>query len=140
MLVSLLYVSTSLLDPVTAESDVLALVAECKPRNKSRGLTGALIFTGTHFAQVIEGEEEAVDTLMKTMRDDPRHADLVVVDRSPIASRRFADWGMAYSGPSQFVARHVNRLLNDSSPVELRRAAGWLIELLHKFAVTSPSP
>lgn len=138
MLISLLYLSTSKLDPASAERDVLALVAESKTRNEARGLTGAMIFTGTHFAQVVEGEDEAVNTLLDTLRADPRHANLIVVNRSPLTVRRFADWNMAYSGPSQFVARHVNRLLNDPSPAELRRATSWLIELLYQFTVISP--
>ena len=139
MLISLLYLSTSKLDPASAECEVTALVAACQIRNKARGLTGALIFTGTHFAQVVEGEDEAVDTLMKTVSNDARHADMIVVDRRPLAVRRFADWSMAYSGPSRFVARHVDRLLNDPSPAELRRATERLIELLRRFAAKSPS-
>ena len=134
MLTSLLYVSTSLIEPERAESRVAEIVRHAELRNAEHGLTGALLFTGSHFAQVFEGEEQDVDALLACLCKDSRHSGLMVVDRRPLAERRFADWRMAYSGPSQFVARQVNRVLNDPSPSEMQRAADWLISLFCEFA------
>lgn len=135
MTVTLLYISRSLIRPEDATAAVAGLVADACRRNARDGLTGALLFTQTHFAQVLEGDATAIAALMHRIGSDPRHADLMVVDRGPIAARRFADWSMAYFGPSQFVSRHVTRLLSDQTPIERRRAARWLAELMEEFAM-----
>ncbi len=134
MLSSLLYISRSTIPPGEAEAVVTQIVAEAAARNPSSGLTGALLFTGTYFAQVLEGKAAAIDRLMAVVERDPRHDRVLIVDRGPLAARCFTDWSMAYFGPSQFVSRHVTRLLNDPSPDEHRRAAAWLTELLREFA------
>lgn len=74
--------------------------------------------------------------LMAYIHNDPRHRNVKVVDTTPISSRQFPDWQMAYQGPSQFVSRHVARLLHASDPSEQRRAAAWLTELAFEFSKT----
>lgn len=135
-LTSLLYISRSTIEPTDAPAVVARIVAASVVANRARDLTGALLFTGTHFAQVLEGCDSAIDTLLAIIEHDPRHDRIHVVDRSPLDARRFAAWEMAYSGPSQFVARHVMRLLGDPSASEQARAAAWLTELMEEFART----
>ena len=131
---SLLYVSESKIDPADAQNEVKRILATSHAWNSSVGITGALLFTGTHFAQVIEGEEDVVGQLIASIANDPRHAIVNIVVRDPLTARRFPDWSMAYNGPSQFVSRHVTQLLNDRSPTEISRAADWLAELLEQFS------
>lgn len=133
-MISLLYVSTSMIDPAAAESAVSEIARVSQHLNDKRGITGALIFTGTHFAQALEGDAASIEILMSALRQDPRHINMIVVEQSKIVERRFAGWSMAYAGPSQFVARQVNRLLQNPSPVDLRRSAERLMELLRQFA------
>jgi hypothetical protein len=110
------------------------IVATAHARNPTVGLTGALLFTGTYFAQVLEGEAAAVDSMVEKVRNDPRHCQLMIADRSPLEQRQFPDWNMAYFGPSRFVERHGTRLLNDPSPAVQTRGADWLKELLGEFS------
>ncbi|TPG14678.1 BLUF domain-containing protein [Sphingomonas koreensis] len=120
--------------PSDSAAVVAQIVATARMRNPSRGVTGALLFTGTHFSQVIEGSRASIDALLMQIRSDPRHTDLQIVDCGNAAARRFPDWSMAYCGQSQFVSRHVTRLLKSTLPVERNRAATWLAELLREFA------
>ena len=137
----LLYVSDSRIEAADVQSAVLQIVVNAQVKNIELGITGALIFTGEHFAQVLEGPQEAIDTLMAYINADPRHGNLVVVDRSSITRRRFPDWQMAYQGPSPFVSRHVARLMHATSQSEQRRAAAdWVIELAREFAVPRKLP
>ena len=131
---SLLYISNSSVLPGDAETEVKRIVATAVSRNPASGLTGALLFTGTHFAQVLEGDGASIDRLIAAISLDPRPEQLVMVARAPLTERRFADWSMAYFGPSQFVSRHVTRLLNDPTPGEQRRGAEWLTDLLIEFS------
>ncbi|GGD45703.1 blue light sensor protein [Erythrobacter arachoides] len=131
---SLLYISESTIEPCNAQGEVERILATAHTFNASVGVTGALVFTGTHFAQVVEGEETVVSELIASIGRDERHTKLEIVIQDPLTARRFPDWSMAYNGPSQFVSRHVMRLLNDPSRSESSRAASWLAELLEQFS------
>lgn len=131
---SFLYLSRSTASPAAADAAVQKIVETSRARNPGLGLTGALLFTGEHFAQVLEGAAASIDTLMASVSEDPRHEQIIVVSREPIAARRFGEWSMAYSGPSQFVARHVTRLMSDCAGAEQSRSADWLNDLIWEFA------
>ena len=131
---SLLYISRSKIPPPDAVAGVHAIVETALSRNPTLGITGALLFTGDHFAQVLEGDRGSIEILMADICRDPRHDQILIVHQGPIAERRFADWSLAYLGPSQFVSRHVTRLLNEPSPAQHRRAVEWLNDLLWEFA------
>lgn len=133
-LLSLLYVSRSTLEREAAAAAVADIVAVSRANNPARGITGALLFTGEYFAQVLEGPPPAVETLIAKVAQDPRHRAIIVVARAPIGERRFGKWDLAYSGPSQFVARYVTRLLIDARPINKARSAEWLNDLLWEFA------
>ena len=133
-LISLLYVSRSTGLPGAANDNVEAIVATARASNPGLGLTGAMLFSGEYYAQVLEGTVASVDQLMARVAKDSRHDSLLVVAREPIVARRFSNWSMAYSGPSQFVARHVTRLLVDPILTRQGRSAEWLNELLWEFA------
>lgn len=133
-LLALIYVSRSNEPLAVANATVGQIVSTARARNPGLGLTGALLFTGEHFAQVLEGPAASIDCLMANVAQDPRHDRLIVVAREPISARRFGNWSMAYSGPSQFVARHVTRLLTNPAPPEKGRSVNWLNDLLWEFA------
>lgn len=133
----MLYISKSTIPKADQKTAIDEIVTAAHARNPGMGLTGALLFTGTYFAQVLEGNEATVDALMATIYLDERHEDVKIVDYGPIKARRFPDWSMAYHGPSQFVAQHVTRLLDGPQPTEQRRASEWLNELLWEFAAGS---
>ena len=135
-IVSVLYVSTSTLSDEDADRQVSEIVSIAQRRNILAELTGALLFTGSHFAQVLEGHPDDVDETLSSIRRDPRHRQLLCVDRSPLITRRFPDWSMAYSGPSPFVSGFVRRLLDAPSQQQRDLAATWLEDLMVKFAET----
>lgn len=78
---SLLYVTRSVIAPDDTATAVRAIVAVAQSRNADLNVTGALLFTGSHFAQILEGKAEAIGLLLASIRRDPRHRDIVVVDR-----------------------------------------------------------
>ena len=135
-IVSVLYVSTSTLSGEDADRQVDEIVSIAQRRNPLADLTGALLFTGSHFAQVLEGHGDDIDEMLASIRRDPRHRRLLCVDRSPLLARRFPHWSMAYSGPSAFVSGFVRRLLEAPSKPERDLAATWLEDLMVKFAQT----
>jgi len=107
LMTSLLYVSCSNLGEGEAAAEIQRIVATARTRNSPLGISGALIFTGTHFAQFLEGPSVKIDLLMAAIRQDERHRDLRLVPTPPYSRRSFSDWSMAYGGSSLFVSRLV---------------------------------
>lgn len=138
-LLSLIYISRSAIASGQESSHVDDIVAISRINNPRHGLTGALLFTGEHFAQVLEGTAASIDQLMAQVAGDVRHDQIITIARERISARRFSQWSMAYSGPSRFVAHHVTRLLNRRASPAQNRHVEWLNDLMWEFADGSDS-
>jgi hypothetical protein len=137
----LLYVSESCLSWPEDAAEVDDLVAVARRRNEQLSLTGALIYTRTHFAQVLEGDKAVIDTVMESIRVDPRHRNLVVVADEALEARYFPNWTMAYSGPSFYVDRQIRPLLSQATdPARSRRAAAGLLAFMREYAGSPGGP
>jgi hypothetical protein len=132
---SLLYVSRSLIDPTRTDSGVAEIVETAPRMNPQRSLTGALIFTGSHFAQILEGPPDTVATMMASIACDPRHTDVLIAERLAAGDRCFGQWSMTYFGRVRFVERQITRLLEASSAVDRTVSAKGLRSLIHEFTV-----
>jgi hypothetical protein len=89
---SLTYTSLARLD--LEASDLEAIHRTAREANALEGITGLLIFNGTHFLQILEGTPLAVDQLVEKLRRDPRHSGFEVRDESSVEQRSFPDWSM----------------------------------------------
>lgn len=83
--------STEPAETLMAASDILE---QSVRNNRGNNITGALAFTPSRFAQVLEGSHGSLDVLLLKLSMDPRHFDMLVVDRIPIQHRLFSDWAM----------------------------------------------
>ena len=79
-------------DSLLMQVDILAV----SQRNNARDdLTGALMIHDGRFLQVLEGAGPDLDRLMTRLANDPRHDEVVVIERAPIEARDFSGWAMA---------------------------------------------
>ncbi|GAA4042880.1 hypothetical protein GCM10022281_25080 [Sphingomonas rosea] len=62
--------------------------------NALDGVTGLLLFNGTHFLQWIEGAPETLDELMERLRRDPRHSAVEIRETQMADERLFSGWAM----------------------------------------------
>jgi hypothetical protein len=88
-------------------ADVEAIVSAAATRNTANGITGMLVYTPSHFLQVLEGDEAVISETLSRIRRDGRHSDVRVVDSRQVAGRQFQDWAMvarplAGVGPREF--------------------------------------
>jgi hypothetical protein len=74
--------------------DIEAIHAKARELNALDGISGLLVFNGTHFLQIIEGSHAAVDDLVERLRRDPRHSALEVRDERDVETPAFPDWSM----------------------------------------------
>jgi hypothetical protein len=90
----LTYHSHSLIEEEERTSELGAIFTSARRNNRARGITGALMISDDAFVQTLEGEEGAVRDLFDTIREDPRHEEVVLV-REIEGPRQFARWAMA---------------------------------------------
>jgi hypothetical protein len=123
------YTSKSLL--VGAEADRLLpnLVAHWQDSNRAGLITGALIFTGSMFAQYIEGPEPAITSLRGAICVDERHVSIRTVDEGSTERRTFEQWTLAYSGHAAPFDRLVVKV-HDGTPMVGRTL---LLEMMRRF-------
>lgn len=113
MIVSLLFISDSLLQADERERELQDIVTTTMRNNGWLQLTGALIYSQTRFTQLIEGPAGSVDLMMARIMADPRHANIRIVARDRRRERRLPGWKLAYSGKSLFVERAIEALVEE---------------------------
>ena len=120
--VQLLYVSRSV-ERLTS-FEVMQIIATSRRQNWRAGLTGCLLFTGSAFAQGLEGPAATVQALLERLSSDPRHTDVRIVSRGAAERRRFPNWTMGYLLDTDLAA-NVAAMLDASTVPE--DSAGRLI-------------
>ena len=92
-LYNLVYCSRATADVDSAAVD--SIIASARRWNPVYGITGLLVFGSGIFFQWLEGPRAQVQTLLGLLREDPRHADIVLLSESEeLRERLFPDWDM----------------------------------------------
>jgi hypothetical protein len=91
---SIAYVSAAV--DAVADEDVAAILTQARANNQRDGLTGALLYHGGRFIQIIEGPDEVLLSRYATIAADPRHRVIQMVRQQPIADRQFPEWTMGF--------------------------------------------
>jgi hypothetical protein len=131
--IGLLYVSESCLAPTEASDEIDRIVAVSIARNGALDVNGALLSTGSYFAQRLEGSAEAVNQLMASIEADRRHRNLRIIANAHIAERKFSRWSMAYNGPSQFIERHIARIVQRPESTPAPTEVDQLVRIMLEF-------
>jgi hypothetical protein len=136
----LVYASTSLLsdDQDIARQQIADILSSSRRNNAADDITGALLFSETNFAQVLEGPRAAVERLYETLHHDPRHKDLILLLTEKLEARQFPQWSMAYIGPSQSAKEALELaaegVAETSRGNRVRRLLALMSETLHRGA------
>ena len=137
-LVSLTY--TSAATRLMSVAEIVEMVEQIRPKNERLGVTGLLLYSGGNVIQTLEGTPDAVDEVFDTIQADPRHGEVLVVDRHEIDRRSFASWSMGFRNVS---TREVAQLQDFGSFAreavgrDLSPHAASAFELLEKFRVNA---
>lgn len=134
MIHSLLYVSVQAFARAESDRTIDAIVAASRPHNAGLGITGALVATERHFAQLIEGSAEAVDALFAKILRDDRHHTVTTLFAEASASRRFGGWSLAYSGQSRYLEHYIAPL--PAPHIATPREKNRLVDLMQRLAAT----
>jgi Sensors of blue-light using FAD len=130
-LTSVTYTSLARLD--LQASDLEDIHRTARDRNALDGITGLLVFNGTHFLQVIEGSESAIDDLVQRLRGDARHTGFEIRDQRKVGARSFPDWSMELVrvNASYFHAKEtITDRLPDTVPEAIKARLFRMTELI----------
>jgi Sensors of blue-light using FAD len=100
-----------------ADRDIQQILVVSRRNNWRHGITGCLLYSGSHFAQTLEGDETVMRDLIDRIARDPRHTDFHVLFDRPLDRRRFGEWSMGYLY-DQGTADELARLSAQPAPAE----------------------
>jgi hypothetical protein len=103
MLFRLAYYSTNLIKKSTnpVRSELRKIVLSAGVNNRTKGITGGLMFNRDYFGQVLEGDQSSVSELFCRIAKDPRHRSIVIVEASTVDRRMFEYWSMGLAEKSE---------------------------------------
>lgn len=119
------YTSIATLPEETANADTLVICALAEQYNALHDITGILTLHRGRFAQVLEGPQTALRTLMARILADTRHHTVKIISDGPIAKRRYTDWSMAYRDPKAFVTDQLDDVLEQTAEVSRAMGPTW---------------
>jgi hypothetical protein len=129
---TLAYRSRNIVEDIHLDSsgEMTKLLEVARSRNAKLGVTGALVFNEGLFAQILEGDEPAVQEIFKSIQNDRRHTQIEVLPTQEFDHRRFESWSMAFVGPTPSARDYYKQfsLLNGFEWTEA--SAGALVDLM----------
>lgn len=125
----LIYMSAA--SPTMTSAKARDIAEQSQMNNALADISGVLVFDGTSFAQILEGDEAAVRRLLDIIAVDDRHSNLSVLAQGATSGRSFAGWTMAYNDNSNM--KHlldriadINAARSQASDRDLKLALGKL--------------
>jgi len=140
-LYSLAYISKNTIkgNSEEVELEIEVILSTAKRNNPSMEITGALLYSGGYFCQVIEGPEEAVEDLFETIQMDDRHGSVTVLHFEPIDRRGFGEWAMALAGIEDRMRFNLEGVLDSKDNIKAEKTGRDLVSTLEKLVLKHQS-
>lgn len=90
-------VYVSLANQEMSDSHLQSMLKKAREKNARLNITGMLLYRDGFFMQALEGELTNIEDLFKTISNDPRHRDVLLIYKKPIKERGFPDWTMGFN-------------------------------------------
>lgn len=133
----LVYASRNLVQGQEADaSTAVGQILDASRRNNAAvDVTGALMFNGAAFAQVLEGPRLGVENTFERIQRDERHGDVTVLQCGPVEKRGFTNWSMAFVGQSARGLALWSTLAADSGFDISRMDGDGVFSMLHDLVL-----
>lgn len=98
-----------------------ARIGRFRDYNQNQGIVSVLLMLNDDFLQILEGPEDAIDTLYQRIARDPLHHQLTLLSREEIDHPMLADHPLEYIAPTASA---------DGKPLSaaaIAREAGWTL-------------
>lgn len=115
------------------EAEIKSILAAAHKNNPALDITGALLYSGGFFCQVIEGAEEALEDLFENIQQDERHGQVTVLHFEPIGERSFGEWAMAFAGIEEKMRFDTEGILDSKDEIKAAEAGRNLVSTLDRL-------
>ncbi len=88
-------------------SEIIKIVNKSRINNKNLGVTGILLFSGSHVFQYLEGDNDTIATLLYRIKKDSRHQFHSLALHKTGDKRLFPTWNMRLISPNTASQRKV---------------------------------
>jgi lipase chaperone LimK len=126
------------------KENVQSILNVAQSNNSKTGVTGALLWSGDYFCQVIEGERDTLEDLFETIQMDPRHEEITVLHFEPIDRRSFSEWAMAMAGNESTMRFDIEGIRASKDEILMQETGKSLVtvleELVNRHQQISTSP
>lgn len=122
-------------DAAVFAANIDDILVKSRTNNVRDGITGALLFNGGCFAQVLEGPLDTIEAAFERIQQDDRHGDVSLLALDPIAIRSFPNWAMGFVGMSDADAERFAGI-GPSSGFDIARLNGdQILTLLQDLTI-----
>lgn len=134
-LYNLAYISKNTISGTEDEikQEINDILAAAHRNNPKLDVTGALLYSGGYFCQVIEGPEDVLEELFETIQMDARHGEVTVLQFEPIEERGFLNWAMALAGIENTMRFDVDGVLKNKDELQTQKTGKELVSTLEKL-------
>ena len=134
-LYNLAYISKNTIkgDADEVREQLKTILASAHKNNPAKGVTGALLYSGGYFCQVIEGPEEVLEELFETIQMDDRHGDVTVLHFEPIEARGFSEWAMALAGIEEQMRFDIEGVRASKDELKMKETGKDLVNVLEQM-------
>lgn len=115
------------------KEQVKSILSTAQTNNPALGVTGALLYSGGYFCQVIEGESETLEELFETIQMDSRHNQVTVLHFEPIEKRNFSEWAMARAGIEDTMRFDIEGIRTSKDEILVERNGKDLVNVLEQL-------
>ena len=130
----LIYTSFSV--GIPSEQELEELLVQSRERNLRQNVTGMLLYRCHTYMQVLEGEEEDVDDIFRSIQRDPRNTHVTKLLKENIPHRDFPNWSMGFKRikDDEPIEGLVNILSEDFDAEELKKSRNLAVKLILSFS------
>jgi len=121
------------------KEQVKSILNTAQINNPKLGITGALLYSGDYFCQVIEGRREVLEDLFETIQMDPRHNEVTVLHFEPIERRNFSEWAMAMAGIEREMRFNIEGVRASKDDILVHDTGLYLVNILEQLVIQHQS-
>ncbi|WCT13206.1 BLUF domain-containing protein [Mucilaginibacter jinjuensis] len=106
----LIYMSSA--TQLMSNDELLELLKVSRENNTKKNLTGMLLYGEGAFVQVLEGEDETVDSTYDIIKADPRHKSIIQIISGKLEKRNFPEWSMGFKAVDRKIAEEFTGFID----------------------------
>ncbi|MBF7073283.1 BLUF domain-containing protein [Glaciecola sp. MH2013] len=126
-------------DKESVKAQIESILSSATKNNPELGITGALLYSGGYFCQVIEGEEDNIEELYETIQMDPRHSDVTILNYEACEGRIFTEWAMAFAGIQESLKFDLDGIKENPSELKLKETGNSILDTLESLVIKKQS-